>query len=264
MNRRHLLLGLSGLAIAGTARAAQTLYDPGVELYTVRDALKADPVGTFKKLHAIGYRHIETSNLAGMTALQFKAALDEADMKATATHVGLSDLMSKPEATLDDNLVLGAKYAVLAWIPQDQRGDWAMWADRMNRWGELAKERGIVFGYHNHDFEFAGKGPEMPFHILLEKTDPDLVIIELDCYWCSLAGHDPVHVLEEHGDRIKTLHLKDKTPSGDMAPVGEGIIPWDKVLTVAKAKGVEQVYVEHDNPADGFASLASSYRYLKG
>ena len=104
----------------------------------------------------------------------------------------------------------------------------------------------------------------MPYHLLLENTDPALVKFELDCYWASFAGHDPLHILEKHGDRIRMLHLKDKLADGSMAPVGEGIIDFAAVLAKANDLGIKYGFVEHDNPVDPWASIATSIRNLKG
>jgi len=271
VDRRKLLLGLAGLGLASPAlvspvRAAiqQPYQKLGVELYTVRQAFAADPRGTLQKIKAMGYDQVETNGYGGLTPAALKTLLGEIGLTVPAVHIGLDDWRTRPEAVLDEASVLGTNYVVLAWIPPEQRGDWKGLANNLNLWGEMASQRGLKFGYHNHDFEFAGHGHDMPFHVLLDETDPLLVAIELDCYWCSLAGHDPVHVIREHGDRIRVLHLKDKTAAGEMAPVGEGVIPFGDVLVQAKSAGVEYVFVEHDNPADPFASLAMSYKNLRG
>ncbi len=179
-------------------------------------------------------------------------------------HIGLDDWKTRPEAVLDDMAAAGADYALLAWLPEGERKDWKALAAQMNRWGALAKERDLGFAYHNHNFEFTPSSEGLPYHLLLDNTDPKLVAFELDCYWASLAGHDPVHVLKEHGDRIRLLHLKDKLANGDMAPVGEGVIDFAAVLAQAKIAGVEYVYVEHDNPVDPWASLTTSLKNLRG
>ena len=264
MNRRHLLAGLSALSLSPlAARAAivQPYQKIGAQLYTVRQAFNADPAGTLTKLKAIGYDYVESVSFGGLTPVALKAALMQAGLTA---HIDLDNWKKRPEAALDDVAAMGADFAVLAWLPEDARKDWKALAAQMNHWAELAHERDLGFAYHNHNFEFVRSAEGLPYHLLLENTDPKKVAFELDCYWASLAGHDPVHVLKEHGDRIRLLHLKDKTAGGDMAPVGQGTINFAAVLTQAKAVGVEYVYAEHDNPIDPFASLTTSLKTLRG
>lgn len=270
LSRRNLLAGSLALGLTGAATAAgawpweKPFKKIGLELYTVRAALQADPSGTLQKVRAIGFDEVETAGLAGKTATEFKALLDQAGLKATASHIGFDDWIKRPEAALDDVATLGVEYAVLAWMAPDQRNGWVARAKQMNGWAAMAKARGLKFAYHNHDFEFAKSDEGMPFHLLLENTDPALVAFELDCYWASFAGHDPLHVIKEHGDRIRLLHLKDKAKDGKMAPVGQGTIDFAKVLKAGKAVGVTHVFVEHDNPEDPFASITQSLKYLRG
>lgn len=267
-HRRQFLAGLSALAMAGAAgraAATQPYQKLGVQLYTVRAAFDADPLGTLKKVKAIGYDQVEPIGFGGMTAAAFAQTLNSVDLEAPSIHIGLGDWQTRPQAALDDAAAIGADYAVLPWLPEDQRKDWKTLAAQMNAWAGWAAERDLGFAYHNHNFEFAAlPNGDIPYHLLLDNTDPELVAFELDCYWCSLAGHDPVHILSEHGDRIKLLHLKDMTAKGDMAPVGEGTIDFPAVLAKAHDIGVEYVYVEHDNPADPWVSLATSFKNLKG
>ena len=269
LNRRHLLAGFSALGLVGLSANAATIKQPykkiGLQLYTVRDAFTADPAGTLQKVKGLGYDYVETVSFGGLTPKAFKAKLGEIGLVAPSAHIGLADWQNRPEAALDDLVALGADYAVLAWMPPEDRKDWKALGDRMNKWGALAKARGLGFAYHNHDFEFTKTAEgALPYHLLLENTDPALVGFELDCYWASFAGHDPLHILQEHGDRIRMLHLKDKLADGSMAPVGEGVIDFAAVLAKASALGIKYGFVEHDNPTDPWASITTSIRNLKG
>jgi sugar phosphate isomerase/epimerase len=269
LNRRHLLAGFSALGLVGLSANAAAIKQPyqkiGLQLYTVRDAFTADPVSTLQRVKELGYDYVETISFGGLTPAAFKAKLGEIGLTAPSSHIGLADWNTRPEAALDEMTALGADYAVLAWMPPEERKDWKALGAKMNKWGALAKERKLGFAYHNHDFEFTKTAEgELPYHLLLENTDPALVNFELDCYWASFAGHDPVHVLHEHGDRIHLLHLKDKLADGAMAPVGEGVIDYAAVLAKANELGIKYGFVEHDNPADPWASIAPSIKNLKG
>jgi sugar phosphate isomerase/epimerase len=269
LNRRHLLAGFSALSLTGFSANAAVIKQPyqkmGLQLYTVRDAFATDPVGTLQKVRGLGYDYVEAITFGGMAPTVLKVKLTEIGLGAPSMHIGLADWQNRPEAALDDLAALGADCAVLAWMPPEERKEWKSLAGKINSWAALAKARGLKFAYHNHDFEFT-KTPEgeMPYHLLLENTDPALVGFELDCYWASFAGHDPLHILKEHGDRIRMLHLKDKAADGAMAPVGEGTIDFGAVLSKANELGIRYAFVEHDNPTDPWASIATSIRNLKG
>ena len=274
MNRRALLGSLLTVGAAVPLAAHAGLHWPdlhkgpykkiGVQLYTVRDAFSADPEGTLGKIRAIGYDEVEFTNFAGKTPADFKQMVHNAGLAGPSGHVSLADLRARADGLLDDMATAGASYAILAWLPEEERKDWEKLGAELNGYGAKAKARGLKFGYHNHNFEFAPlPDGQIPYHQMLANTDPAQVCFELDCYWASLAGHDPLDILNEHGDRIRQLHLKDKTASGDMAPVGQGVIDFRAILKKAKAIGVEHVYVEHDNPTDPFASIAASYKYLR-
>lgn len=270
LSRRHFFAGAAALSAAalGTGALAGLGSQPfkkiGLQLYTVRDVFNADPAGTLAKVRGIGFDEVETAGFAGRSAKELRAMLDSSGLKCISGHVGYDDWLKRPEAALDDMAALGAKYAVLAWLQPDQRKEWVALGQKMNSWGELCKARGLQMTYHNHDFEFQNTPEGLPFHLLLKNTDPKLVAFELDCYWASFANHDPVHVLHEHGDRIRLLHVKDKGADGKMTPVGQGTIDWGKVLPAGKTAGVTNIFVEHDNPTDSFASITASIKYLKG
>ncbi len=274
IHRRHMLFGaLSGLTLSAMAGAAAARtggmnqpYDRiGLQLYTVRDAFAADPEGTLGKIRAIGYDEVEFINFGGRTPADFKAMIASAGLSGPSGHVSLADLRDHADSLFAGLAAAGASYAILAWLPEEVRNDWVKMAGEMNGYGATARAHGLKFGYHNHNFEFVPTADgQIPYHLLLANTDPAEVCFELDCYWASLAGHDPLDILNQHGDRIRQLHLKDKTASGDMAPVGQGVIDFPAILEKARAMGVEHVYVEHDNPTDPFASITASLKALKG
>ena len=143
INRRHLLAGISALGFAGLSANAATLKQPyqkiGLQLYTVRDSFAADPAGTLQKVKGLGYDYVETISYGGMAPAALKAKLAEIGLSAPSAHIGLNDWQTRPEAALDDLAALGADYAVLAWMPPEDRKDWKALGDKMNKWGALAK-----------------------------------------------------------------------------------------------------------------------------
>ena len=276
MSRRALFGGaaaglslMAGLpAQARVHRAAHSTrghqpYDKiGVQLYTVRDAFAADPLGTLQMVRVLGYDQVEMIGLAGRKPAEIKGWLDDLGLAAKSGHIG--DWYNRAEASLDELAAIGASYAVMPWMPVEERADWKGFAGKLNHWGELARARGLKLAYHNHDFEFhpADGGGEF-YDVLLAQTDPALVFFELDIYWAAHGGHDPAAMIRAHGPRIRMLHLKDKRPDGGMAPVGSGTLDFRGILQTAAAAKVDYVFVEHDDAKNPFDSISKSIRYLR-
>lgn len=269
-SRRGMLQGVMGLGLmasfAPMSLRAGTVPFPhiGAQVYTVRVAYAADPLGTLKRLKAIGYDEVELTGLGGIAPKVLRQAVSDMGLKVPSMHIGLHDWRDRPEAALDEAAELGVRYVVLAWVEEADRGDWKALSDAMNPWGELAKARGLRFAYHNHDFEFTQKVDNEPvLHTILNRTSADLVTLEFDVYWSAFAGYDPLYVMTHHGDRIELLHLKDMAADKKMADVGAGTLDFPAILKQAKASGVKHVFVERDDASDPFATVESSLRYLR-
>jgi sugar phosphate isomerase/epimerase len=145
----------------------------------------------------------------------------------------------------------------------------------MNHTGELCKKAGMQFAYHNHAFEFGGKPGERPIDIFKERLDKKLVALEMDMFWVSVAGHDPLQMLQEWNGRVALLHLKDKekgtpvqytesVPKTAFKEVGSGSLDIPAILKAAPGLGVKHYFVEQDQTAgDPLDSLRKSFEYLK-
>jgi sugar phosphate isomerase/epimerase len=135
----------------------------------------------------------------------------------------------------------------------------------LNRAGEAASRGGIRFAYHNHDFEFAPMENRLPYDVLLESTDPRHVSFELDLYWITKGGQDPLAYFGRWPGRFRMVHVKDSAgpPEHRMADVGAGTIDWGRIFKHRKEAGTEHFFVERDDPPDPFASVAASYAYLR-
>jgi sugar phosphate isomerase/epimerase len=144
-----------------------------------------------------------------------------------------------------------------------------------NVWGADLRQRKIRFGFHNHNYEFKTFDGRTGFDIIVESTDPKLVCFELDCYWLTQSGNDPVAVIRKLGDRVRLLHLKDRKPgfpatqvldddAMHFTEVGSGTIDWKAVIEVAKEVGVEHLVVERDNgDLPPLKSASISFRNLQ-
>jgi sugar phosphate isomerase/epimerase len=299
MNRRTFI-GTSiaatftaGAKPAWTADTAHHIDPLGVQLYTVRAAMKTDFEGTIAKVAAVGYKEVEFAGILapdkgyfGRSPKDVRAILDKNGLSSPSCHIDY-DLVEKkwPEA-LEAAKIVGHSYIICPWIDEKQRaqpGGWKRAANLFNKAGEASKKAGIQFGYHNHSFEFdpaLSLDGKLPYDFLLAETDPKLVTMELDLCWISVAGKDPLDYFEKYPGRFPLVHVKDwikdsSTPSeykgamgqsvkfgGRMADVGQGSINWKKLFAHSEKAGIQHYFVENDEPKSAFDDIKISYDYL--
>lgn len=250
----------------------------GVQLYTVREVIGKDPAGVLKAIQAIGYTEIEAvyGNLH-----EIWSALKETSLQPVSVHIDTQIFMdggSKLDAALADVKERGFKYAVVPYIPPAQRGGSEMFkhlADVLNKAGEKAQAHGLKLCYHNHAFEFEPHDGKTGLEMLMSGTDKGVVSLELDMFWASVAGHDPIELLQTYSGRVLLLHLKDKSksftktqynenvPKDTFVSDGSGSVNIPAVLKAADSAGVQHYFVEQDQtPGDPIESLRKSYQYL--
>lgn len=297
MTRRDVMrlaaMGGVGALFAGDAQAAAP-KNLGVQLYTVRDQIGANPEATLKAIADIGYTQVEVvgGSLAKIGPLARGLGLSPISLHVTSPLItGQWDAWkflrgSVPEGygiteLIRDAQAEGVKYLVLPYLMAAERGGGAAYylqlADRLNTVGEQVKKAGLQLCYHNHGFEFEPlPDGRRPLDVLMAAAKPELVKLELDVFWVSLTGADPVALIKQYSGRIPLLHLKDKakgtapeTQESKVAPttftpVGAGAVDFPAVLKAAAAAGVEQYFVEQDHAqGDPIAALKQSYQYLK-
>jgi sugar phosphate isomerase/epimerase len=274
-----------GLVAAGTLGGMATLRGAGtrpwgVQLYTVRDQLKEKPAETLKAIADMGYKEVE---MFGFGLDKLTPLAKEVGLNPVSTHIDGGLVMNDTpqdqlDKAFDDIAALGYKYALMAYVMPDKRGTEAAaykkFGDAMNRAGKSAKRAGLQFGYHNHAFEF-GKLADgtRPIDTILESFDRALIRFEVDVFWVSVTGNDPVAFLKKLDKRVMMVHLKDKAKDVPVQfneqvektafrEVGSGIVDIPGVLKAAKSIGVEHYFVEQDQSPDPLASLKKSYEYL--
>lgn len=232
----------------------------GLQLYTLRNELSQDFEGTLAHVAELGYKEMEFAGYYGRSARAVRSILDQNGMTSAAAHIQLQALRDDLEGEVERAAILGQKYIVVPILPQSQRiiSEYQRTADYLNRAGEVCKQAGIKMGYHNHDFEFIETDGRIPYDILLDETDADLVDMELDLYWIRNAGVDPISYFESHPGRFSMLHVKDMDEHGRMADVGRGKINFAKIFSHADTAGFKHFFVEHDRPGNGLASVAVS------
>lgn len=267
----RVALGAAALGCARGSAFAQGSGSSGIpvglQLYTVRSLMARDFEGTLAQVAGIGYREVEFAGYFGHTPAQVRAALARYGLTSPSTHIALPADDEAWKRTLGEANAIGHEWVTIAWLDAPLRrtpADWVRIADRFNHLGALAREAGLRFAYHNHDFEFERAGRGFRFDTLLMRTDPALVDFEMDVYWVTKGGADPIWYLRHHAGRFPMLHLKDATaaPERRMVDVGAGSIDWAALLTLAREQGATHMFVEHDEPADPLASIRASYSYL--
>jgi len=221
---------------------------------------------TLERVARIGYDEVEFAGYFGRSPQEIRRTLDDTGLTAPSTHLQLDALESDWEATVDLAATVGHQYLVVASAPQDARStldDYHRLASRFNRAGERAKAAGLTFGYHNHAFEFAPLDGRLPYDILLEETDPAHVTFEMDLYWITEGGGDPLAYFDKHPGRFQLVHVKDRAEDGSMRPVGAGTMDFAAIFARSDQAGIRHYFVEHDNADDPFASITASVRYLR-
>lgn len=272
-DRRGFLAALAGFATAlrvggAAALGASRLERIGIQLFTVRDLLQQDFAGTLGQLAAIGFREVELVGHYGRSPQAVRAALSSAGLEAPSAHVPIEAAREGWGRALEAAHVAGHKHLVVAWLPEGERrtlDGYRAAADLFNRVGEQARVAGIGFAYHNHAFEFARLEGRIPYDVLLERCDPRSVAFEMDLYWITKGGGDPLAYFARWPGRFPMLHVKDSAgpPEHRMVDVGAGIIPWRSIFARREQAGIRHYFVEHDAPADPLASARASYEYLR-
>ncbi len=252
----------------------------GLQLYTVREAMEKDPEGTLARVAKIGYQEMEsatysgTEKFYGMDGKTFASVLKKNGLTIPSGHYALGSASMKGtirsdwNRAVEDAAAIGMKYMVFAWLPPEERkslDNYKRLVVDLNKAGEICKKHGIQFCYHNHNFEFEKVDGEIPYDLMLKDADANLVKMEMDIYWVSYAGYDPIELFRKHPGRFVLWHVKDmdNTPKKFFTEVGNGVIDWKNIFMHTKESGMKHFFVEQDVSKNPFESIATSYKYLK-
>jgi sugar phosphate isomerase/epimerase len=235
-----------------------------VQLYTLRQPLADDLVGTLQAVKDMGLDYVELAGYNGKTAAELKQILDDIGLKVSAGHWGLDAVKNVEEIAMDAN-VLGCKHVVLPWISEETYAKgWVEFGKELEPVARAFDERGHTFGYHNHAFEFPDRGVST-FAQMWDETE-DILKAQLDLGWIAVAGEDPVAWLNKLSSRAPLVHLKDFSGNKEShdAEAGKGVIDWDPILATCEANGVEFGAIEMDNtPDEPLISVRRSVEYFK-
>lgn len=267
--------GISALALRSVSPAARHRIPLGVQLYTVRKQAEADLPSVLAQIRQIGYEEVELYwDVYTHPAAELRQMIADAGLRAPSGHFDYNGLAGK----LDYAHELGLEYVICPMLADNMRStadDFKRAASQLNEWGESVESRGMHFGFHNHNYEFHPIANTTGFDILMNNTDPELVTLEMDCYWITQAGRDPIQMLKRYRNRVRMLHLKDRKPgfpaSQDLnssaehfTEVGNGTINWKAILATAEAQGIEHYFVEQDfSDKSPIESIRISYNYLQ-
>ena len=284
LTRRDFLgraaVGLAAAAIGKDAMAVGRLAWPGpigFELYTVRGLMAQNPTRTLKQVAAVGYREIEIAPYSN--AGWFKGTLRADGLTAPSGYFdvpkGLDDIKKAVHVA---RAVYGVDYLVVGDNPKLDADAWRRRADWFNQCGRIAQQSGIQFCYHAHFHEFATTDHTTGYDIMLERSDPKLLKMEMDIFWVVYAGKDPLSYWRRYPGRFPLLHIKDMrkgvtinpqvSPSPDgpnpFTAVGQGRIDWRRIFSQVHLAGAKHIFVEQDEcNRPPLEAIRVSYQYLR-
>jgi sugar phosphate isomerase/epimerase len=274
-SRRQFLIGSGFGAVAlatyvsrAAPAAALPGKHPGIQLYTINEAMQADPAGSLARLRQMGFVEVESAGFGKRSAKQFRGLLDDAGVTCPSAHLQFDP--TNPGPAFEDAHVLGARFAVSSIMrslvlgqnaPKDalktgmSADEAKRTAELANRLGDAAQRAGLQFVYHNHNFEFADQGGGViGYDLLLSQTDPKLVKFQIDCGWMVFAGHDPVKYFRKYPTRFPMIHVKDFLPraTGDTdmrgAELGHGTVDYRPIFAAGARAGLQHYFVEQEGP----------------
>lgn len=288
LDRRTLLKRSAALFAVGalamqTGAATKSRYRMGLQLYTVREPMAADAVGTLDQAAALGYVNFETYGFEpesvkfyGMPARDLRKVLDDRGLVTTTGHYDMHRYLAKPPAAMsayidrciEGALALNQKYITWAWLdPQSRDLDsFKLVAERLNLIGGQAAKAGLRVAYHNHDFEFLPHAGRIGYDIIMSETDPALVKLQLDLFWVAhSSARTPHELFLMQPGRFVMWHIKDMDKAKRYTELGNGVIDFTRVMPDAKLAGLEEYFVEQ---GDNFAvspmkSIEVSAKYAR-
>jgi sugar phosphate isomerase/epimerase len=268
---------LSQYAFKAASSPMSPAVDPktfgiGLQLYTIRDAMAKDVPGSLKMVSDLGYKYLELASYAngkfyGYEPYEFKKIVSDLGMVILSSHTQVEALgitLDNAKKMAEDHAKIGVSYCIQPWVVEEARktldsykkmtADW-------NKVGEIMKQNGIQFGYHNHNFEFDKVEGKIPYYdVYMVELDKELVTMELDIFWAIKAGQNPVAMFKKYPGRFQLFHMKDmftkeapfyKPSTNDFAPVGAGLIDFKEILAANKFSGMKYMFVEQDSTKDG-------------
>jgi sugar phosphate isomerase/epimerase len=263
MKLSSTILGAS-LLPGSLAFAADKPSAVGLQLYTLRDMMAVSVPATLKLVSAVGYKEVETAGYFEHSPQEFRKMLDGEGLTSPSAHIRLDLFDNSLNQVIDTAKEVGHEYVVIPYLTVEQRGSgidvYKKLAENCNVYGEACKKAGLKLAYHNHDFEFEMRDGQLPYDVLLQDVDPDLMAMEMDLYWMAKAKQDPLAYFKRHPGRFKLWHVKDMDKQGAFADVGMGVIDFPTIFAHAKQSGVEHKVVERDMTDNIVKTIQQGYK----
>ncbi len=267
--RQFVKLGAAGLGLAMAPGFAFAQAKPeirvGLQLYTLRDMMAVSVPAVLKLVAAVGYKELEFAGYFNHSTKEIRKIIDGEGLSAPSAHIPLDTFRNDGiEKVIDTAMEVGHKYVVIPYLTEQQRGTtidvYKKLAEECNVWGEACNKQGLKLAYHNHDFEFKVTDGVEPYDVLLNEVDADKMAMEMDLFWMSKAGKDPLAYFAKYPGRFKLWHVKDKDAEGQFADVGTGTIDFARIFAASQQAGVEHRFVERDQTQDKLKTIQQGYK----
>lgn len=257
--RREFLIRTGAFAagvmlLPGCTTSSASDGNYGVQLYTFREEMAADPKGTLKQIADIGIKQIESArspkgHYYGLSPKEMKTVCADLGMTLRSGHVHLDDQWDK---TMEEAVEAGQEYVICSTMPTDGQtvDNYKSVAEAFNRAGEQCKKLNLKFGYHNHGYEFESDNGQVLYDVLLDNCQADLVYMELDLGWVIVGGKDPLDYFERYEGRFPLWHLKDMDMTKkESTEFGKGGLDIARMLSSKKESGVKYIFIEQEEYA---------------
>jgi sugar phosphate isomerase/epimerase len=294
-------VALGGLILSGRGYASflakPPMHSVGLQLYTMGGTIDDDVTGTLKKIAAIGYKDLESAfsikgGFYGMTPKEFAKLTRDMGLSWVSHHVigapfvmppggfkvpagmdttrlhqmrnmpPMKNLKENSQEVIDAVAEGGLKYLVCASIPLGTSAEVSQAIDILGKSGEQAKKAGITLCYHNHTHEFESVDGKIPYDQLLTLS-PDILKMELDLGWATVAGQDPVELFKKSPGRFPLWHVKDIIMAQKMpTEIGNGTVDFKRIFAASSVAGMQYFFVEQDGATHPFESITASYQDL--
>lgn len=290
--KRREFLKTSALSATGAAflptmlsKLAMPVRHLGVQLYSVRDDMAKNPVATLEAVARMGFKEVEgygykDGKMFGMSISEYSKVLKSNGLSMPTSHCSFSFddydegkkvLSDRAKAAIDDAIKMGQRYVIFPWLPEQDRKQVEKIVKLVSAAADYAQKAGIRFGYHNHDFEFIQRGPDgrLLMEWILQEIDPAKLILELDLYWVSYAGYNPLDWFRLYPGRWKCCHVKDMaaTEKRETIEVGDGTINFPAIFRQSKQAGLEHYIIELEHyrttPLEGIKRARKNFLAMK-
>jgi len=241
------------------------------QLYTLRNYTKTpeDFLKTLVKIKEIGYKSFQLSGAGPMEPAYIRKCLDQTGLVMSATHTAPQRLRDDLPNVIAEHRLWGCEFVGIGMMPEEYRDDYegiVRFSREFNEIGKKLKASGLTLIYHNHDFEFQKYDDRLIMDIMMDETDPSAFEFEIDTYWVQSGGADPVDWIYKLDGRMRYIHFKDMAMDGRkqiFAPVGEGNLNWEKIITACEETKIKWCAIEQDTcRINEFEALRQSYENL--